>query len=330
MISVILATYNGEKYIKEQLESIIKQSINPDEIVIVDDCSKDLTKNIIKQISVETKIPIYFHENEKNQGSNKTFERALQLSKGEIIFFADQDDYWLPNKIEVFINAFNQNKKAMLVFSNGLLVNESLESLETTNWEKYKIDNNVLNRLKKEKAFITLSDKNYITGASMAIKRAVMGIALPFPEALWHDHWLAIVSSLTGNIVSISDNLFYYRQHNEQQVGIKSKVKRNRFSSKYLKEFFKQERRIIRVIEKVSWYELLKSNLSKKNLETMKYRALLDSFGKFQTKRLAAYKVNRPRRFTLLAKMLLNKQYLTWCRRPYEDFFYDIILTRTD
>ncbi len=325
MISVVLATYNGQEYIKQQLESIIQQTVKPDEIVIVDDCSNDLTLEVIKEISSVIKTPIYLHENKSNLGSTKTFEKALQLSKGDVIFFADQDDYWVPNKIELFVEAFNKNKSAVLVFSNGLLVDEKLESLGSTNWDKYNINSDVLSQLESEKAFAILSDKNYVTGASMAIKRSVADVAIPFFEAMWHDHWLALVASLKGDVITISENTFYYRQHNKQQVGIKSKLKRNRFSLSYLEDFFKQERRIKRVVEKAAWYELLNSNTNDNSIN----KAELKLFGAFQSKRLDTYKITRFRRVFLLTKLFLNKQYHLWCRRPYEDFFYDLILSKT-
>lgn len=113
MISVAMCTFNGEKYIKEQIESIINQSLVPDEIVICDDCSKDNTLNIIKETLDNWPGKVQLVVNEKNLGYRKNFEKSISLCNGDIIFLSDQDDVWNRNKIEIMFNALNNSDAIM-------------------------------------------------------------------------------------------------------------------------------------------------------------------------------------------------------------------------
>jgi glycosyltransferase involved in cell wall biosynthesis len=108
--SIVMATYNGEKYLSEQLDSFCKQSVLPDELVVSDDNSKDATKEIILNFAKTAPFKVLFVENNHNSGVVKNFENALKHAKGDIIFFSDQDDYWLSNKIEKYMSVFEENK----------------------------------------------------------------------------------------------------------------------------------------------------------------------------------------------------------------------------
>ena len=104
MISVAMTTYNGERYIKEQLESIINQTRKVDEIIIFDDCSKDKTVQIIREAIKETEIKIFLTVNEKNVGYIENFRRAIEKSTGDYIFLCDQDDVWMNDKVEKMLD----------------------------------------------------------------------------------------------------------------------------------------------------------------------------------------------------------------------------------
>lgn len=138
MISVVIATYNGEQYIVEQLKSITVQTLLPDEIIIVDDFSSDETVNLINDFAKQSKVPVKTYINDKNIGSNKSFERAITLASGDIIFFSDQDDFWVQNKVELIMKEF-ENNSVVLVFSDGIICDSSLKDLNITNWQKIHI-----------------------------------------------------------------------------------------------------------------------------------------------------------------------------------------------
>ena len=124
-ISVALCTHNGEKYILPQLESIAKQTILPDEIVICDDRSTDDTVQLIESYVAFAPFKICLYKNETNLGSTKNFEKALLLCGGEIIFFCDQDDSWLPKKVESVIKYFENNNRKKVVFTNAFIVDDN-------------------------------------------------------------------------------------------------------------------------------------------------------------------------------------------------------------
>lgn len=218
--SVALCTYNGEKYIREQIDSILDQSLKVDEIVVCDDGSTDKTLSILAEF--KNKFPDIFkiHLNEKNLRSVKNFEKAISLCSGEIIFLSDQDDVWENNKVKIFSDFFEDNQNVDVICSNGFIIDEnSLQQNLYTVWDVP----NFLSENKKEidyfKIFATIG--NFATGASMAIRKSFINQVLPFPtvEGLHHDEWIALVSSEQKKFAFLNDKLFSYRIHSEQQVG---------------------------------------------------------------------------------------------------------------
>src|SRR5574344_1867255 len=125
MISVALCTYNGEKYIEEQLLSIIHQTEKVDEIVVCDDCSVDNTIKKVEHIAVEhPEITFNIKVNEQNLGVTKNFEKAIFLCKGDIVFLSDQDDVWNPNKVASIVQWFEKHPDKSTVFTNAILIDE--------------------------------------------------------------------------------------------------------------------------------------------------------------------------------------------------------------
>ncbi len=144
LVSVAMCTYNGAKYIQEQLDSIAAQSRLPDELVVCDDRSSDNTIEIVKSFGSKVPFSVSLYLNEENLGIIKNFEKAISLCTGNIIALSDQDDVWKPNKIEKILTAFAENLGAGYVFSNAELVNESLMPLGSSLWESLGIEDNFL------------------------------------------------------------------------------------------------------------------------------------------------------------------------------------------
>ncbi|MDQ3374150.1 MAG: glycosyltransferase [Acidobacteriota bacterium] len=129
MLSVALCTYNGEKYIVEQLDSIAMQSVTVDEVVICDDVSTDNTVKLVQDYTFTAPYNVRLFINETNLGSTRNFEKALSLCNGDIIFLCDQDDVWMPHKVETIKNYLDNNPAKNVVFTNAFIVNAILRTV---------------------------------------------------------------------------------------------------------------------------------------------------------------------------------------------------------
>lgn len=167
MISVAMCTFNGEKYIKEQIESIINQSLVPDEIIICDDCSKDNTVNIIKETLDNWSGKVYLVVNEKNLGYRKNFEKAISLCHGDIIFLSDQDDVWNKDKIEIIKTEIEKDKNILLAFHDVEIVDENLCLINKSFWNVLHFD--YMQFLEND--FRRLMESNVIQGSACAFKK---------------------------------------------------------------------------------------------------------------------------------------------------------------
>ena len=199
-ISVALCTYNGEKFLKEQIDSILNQTQKVDEIVVCDDGSTDCTIEILKEY--DRKYPNIFHiyRNKVNLRSVKNFEKAISLCSGDVIFLSDQDDIWVSHKVEKYVAYFNANPHITVLASNGYCIDENSKV-----HDKYSIWD-VPQFLREAKAplnyyHIITQISNIATGSTMAFKKEIVAKAIPFPvsEGFHHDEWLALISSKNKN-----------------------------------------------------------------------------------------------------------------------------------
>jgi glycosyltransferase involved in cell wall biosynthesis len=219
-ISVALCTYNGQQFIKEQIDSILNQTLPVHEIIICDDRSSDNTIEILEQYSIKKPGVFKIFINETNLRSVKNFEKAITLCTGDIIFLSDQDDIWSLNKVEDYINYFDKNPKIDVLASNGYCINEKSEVEEKyAIWDvpQFLRDKNVAFKYYK----LITEIGNIATGASMAFRKKILPEILPFPivKDFHHDEWIAIISSNKDAFELLDEKYFYYRIHNNQQVG---------------------------------------------------------------------------------------------------------------
>jgi glycosyltransferase involved in cell wall biosynthesis len=222
-ISVAMATYRGERYVEEQLNSICTQSIKPLEVVIFDDASPDNTFQVLEKLSNNTSVPTQLFRHPKNVGIVKNFEAAVAATKGELIVLADQDDIWLPHKLEAIGNAFQQNPAVGLVFSNANLVNTDGSSLKQTLWQAVRFTAQERGAIESPGAFPLLLRRFLVTGATLAFRREHVQMLLPFSAHLIHDAWIALLISAVAPIRTIEEPLINYRQHPSQQIGEQGK-----------------------------------------------------------------------------------------------------------
>lgn len=219
MISIAMCTYNGERFIEEQLESILNQTYKNFELIITDDGSIDDTKNIIKKyIKTDNRIKLY--ENKSNLGFVKNFEKAISLCTGEYIALADQDDIWKETKLEVFLNKIKDN---VLIYSDATLINDNSKIIG----KNLITPTNNLVRGKCNKAFLLT---NCVSGNTLMFKEELIPYILPIPSTVsFHDVWIAFVASTYGSMTYIKDNMTYYRRYSEQITKSREKNYKNFF-----------------------------------------------------------------------------------------------------
>lgn len=211
MISIALASYNGEKYIKEQIDSIIAQTITDWELIISDDGSKDSTLKIIQNYAQnDSRIKII--ENIGEHGCSKNFENALKYCNGKYIAFCDQDDVWTDDHLEHLMSIIG-NKS--LAFANAEAVDVKLNSLNFFWGGKFMITESHISN----EVFLHLIFLNFVQGTAILFKRELLDF-LPFPEILFHDHWAAISAVLKNGIAYSSKSVLKYRQHGNNVCGI--------------------------------------------------------------------------------------------------------------
>lgn len=205
-ISVCMATFNGESFIRAQVDSCLCQLREHDEIIIVDDCSTDLTASIIESYC-DSRIILF--RNSYNRGHVHAFETALRASKGEIIFLCDQDDIWIPNKIETVVKEFQLSSEVVLVASNFELIDHHGErlpqSLKSFERDTYSGISGILGILTSRLSY---------WGCTMAFRAELLQSALPFPEKLEsHDVWIALVARFNGMTRHLCESLVLRRIH---------------------------------------------------------------------------------------------------------------------
>lgn len=198
-ISVCVATYNGEKYIQEQLKSILPQLKKYDEVIVSDDGSKDNTIFKIKELK-DNRIKII--ENKSLKGVVRNFENALKNAKGDIVFLSDQDDLWLDNKVEKIMACFLDNK-ITCVLSNATIIDSLGNSKKKTFFKNPPIFN-----------MFQIIIKNRFIGCTMAFRNNNRVKVLPFPKRIpMHDWFIGLKHIQKGNIFYIKEPLILYRRH---------------------------------------------------------------------------------------------------------------------
>ncbi|HST23189.1 MAG TPA: glycosyltransferase family 2 protein [Blastocatellia bacterium] len=220
-ISVAMCTYNGAKYLQEQLESISTQTRMPDELILCDDGSTDGTLEIAEKFAARCAFPMRIYVNETNLGSTKNFEKAIERCAGDIIALSDQDDIWHAKKLERIEAIFLSNPHTGLVFTNGEVINESLEPVGYSLWQCFGLTSARQKQMRKGKLYEILLLHNTVTGATMAFKSHFKKLILPIPagSGLIHDGWIALLIASTAEVGFINEPLIKYRLHSNQQFG---------------------------------------------------------------------------------------------------------------
>lgn len=222
-LGVALATFNGAEFLAEQLQSIMAQTRLPDEIVVSDDHSTDGTREIVAETIAaaceESGIELRIITNPTPRGPAANFANALAHSTADVVALADQDDVWLPTKLDNLVAYFDAKPDVLMVHSDATLVDRSgqplglsvLDSLRTTSGEK--------RNLLTGHGIRALVRRNLVTGQTALVRRSLVDQAGPIPEGFVHDEWWALVAASSRGLVFDPGVFQLYRQHGGNQIG---------------------------------------------------------------------------------------------------------------
>lgn len=215
-VDVLLATYNGEKYLKCQLDSILNQTHKNIRLLINDDCSTDNTRVILKEYE-EKDDRIKVKYNEKNLGYVKNFEDLLKRVENKYFALSDQDDFWKKEKIEKSLNKLLE-EDADLVFTDLEPVDEKLKIITPSMVRFMQMDKNI----KKHQDYKLVFLRNCVTGCTILSKKELINKYIPIPtkKPMVHDWWMALIISQIGKITFLDEPTIKYRQHGNNQLGI--------------------------------------------------------------------------------------------------------------
>jgi glycosyltransferase involved in cell wall biosynthesis len=203
-ISVCLTVYNGEAFLQSQLQSILRQLRATDEVVIVDDASQDASAELLQNMA-DNRVRLY--RNEHNLGVLASFAKALELAQGDILFLSDQDDLWLPGKVDKIMEVFSLNPGVTLVASDAQIIDAGGSIIADSFFTRRgRFTTGV---------FRNLIQNNYM-GCTLAFRRLMLDHFLPIPQDVpMHDMWFGIVNDIYGKTYYIDQTLIAYRRHNK-------------------------------------------------------------------------------------------------------------------
>ena len=232
-----MATYNGEKYLVEQLDSIINQTYHNWNLLIRDDNSTDKTLEIIQNYHKKDKRIKILKDNKGNLGIVRNFEELLKSSESEFIMFSDQDDIWVENKLDMYLKMIEKIKnKGFMIHSDAILFDKNKSNILKDTFISKKAINKGL-----ENVFFNY----FVQGATILISKEIKNFILPFPKEVYlHDRYIHLISELFFERIFVNKALIYYRQHGDNQIGAKNTI-RELLSKRYFDE---RDRQLIKVI----------------------------------------------------------------------------------
>lgn len=251
-IQILMATYNGEKYLEEQLDSILNQTHTNWELLIRDDGSKDKTLEIIKKYTSKYTHKIFFiNDNLGNLGLCYNFLRLLDISSSEYIMFSDQDDIWLENKIKTTLSKMIDEEAIspnipLLVHTDLKVINKDKYTLYDSFYDFNNINPNKIQFIN----YLLL--RSCVTGCTIMMNKKLRDIIIPYPSMgiIVHDYWISLIASIFGKISYINDKTILYRIHDNNSIGIKaqenikkSTYEKNRFT--YILKFKEKKNKFL-------------------------------------------------------------------------------------
>jgi glycosyltransferase involved in cell wall biosynthesis len=229
-----MATYNGAQYLQAQLQSFQDQTRKPDELIISDDCSTDETETIVREFAINASFKVEFHRNEKNLGYCGNFNSALMKTTGDIVFLSDQDDVWLPEKLETIENVFSINQNVNVVLNDAWITDEFLNRFVETKLQKVR-------RLQD-------GDLSFVTGCCMALRKDFLKTIVPIQSQIKeHDRWIAYLAEINGSKLIIEEKLQLFRRHSSNTSNsVTSQINKTKVWAKIISKIKNPDSTVIR------------------------------------------------------------------------------------
>ena len=282
MVEILLAVYNGEKYLKQQIDSIINQSYENWKLLIFDDGSNDATEKIVSEYVKQMPNKIFYEKSLTNSKSAVySFAHLLNLSKEKYVAFCDHDDVWIEDKLKISVNAIKRLEKeffneAILVYTDLFVVDENLKLIKKSMMKSQKLK-------LKEKPLNRLLVQNNVTGCTMLFNRQLINICGKIPKsAVMHDWWLSLVAAAFGKTKFLNVKTVHYRQHSNNQIGFKKvgslkyiaqRLKNKSLVKKSIELTYQQAENFLRIYEK---------KLKKEHIDVLKEYLKLKDYCKFR------------------------------------------------
>lgn len=315
MISVVMATYNGEKFIEEQLMSILNQTIKPDEVLIADDCSKDSTAMIVREFIKENNLSNWkFKVNTHNQGYQKNFFNLLKEARGDIIFLSDQDDRWHQNKIEVMSDIVQKNDRVYALCSTVDLIDENSNNIKAPKIDNLYNSNFTFSEKPLQNInffdITSIMSSNISPGCSMCITKNLNKYFLDtYNFNMPHDWHINLIAAMLDGCCLMNKDLISYRLHSNNTIGASTGTGIKDALKKY-----KRTEKIIEFTGRLDTFEKLKNYFSV-NSSQIAY------VEKYTNARLSFYK--KPNLVTL-KKLRSYKEY--WMTSKKRGRMFDILV----
>jgi glycosyltransferase involved in cell wall biosynthesis len=314
-ISVAICTYNGERFLEEQLRSILDGDRMPDQIVLSDDGSTDGTLALARRVLADapTELIVLVNDDEP-LGVTANFARAIGATTGDVVVLCDQDDAWPPERLSrieadlAVSDALVRHTDARLVDADGVPVGRTL-------FQDLRVSPAEWRALGRGRAFEVYLRRNLATGAATAVRREVIEQALPFPEAWVHDEWLAVIAAARGRIRVVRSPEIDYRQHSANQIGVARPTLRYRLGRVTAQTGARNEALARRA-------DILADRLE--SLELHAAAAEARAKARFEARR-AALPARRVARIPAILRGLLAGDYRRWASQRSLDAFRDVL-----
>jgi glycosyltransferase involved in cell wall biosynthesis len=219
-VSAVVITHNGERYLAEQLASIIGQTRQPDEIVLSDDASNDKTVERARDALASFHGQLHIQTSPTRRGVSSNLQSALKIATGDVLILSDQDDVWSPTRVASQVAVMERDRSVAAAFCDAELIDAASQATGERLWERFGFSSRRRAEWQRDPAAVLLKG-TFVTGATLALRRELLDLVLPFPASGWHDSWIAMLAVFSGaRVVALEEVLLSYRLHGENAAGV--------------------------------------------------------------------------------------------------------------